>query len=84
MDVRHYITAMDVGPIGASLHRFANPGRFLRLAGAAQPFLTAAAAALTLTGLGWGLFVAPTDYQQGDAMRIMYIHVPSAWLASAG
>ena len=68
----------------ASLHRFANPGRFLRLSGTVLPWLTTAALTLTVTGLAWGLFLAPADYQQGDAMRIMYVHVPSAWLASAG
>ena len=69
---------------GSSLHRFANPGRFLRLSGAVLPWLTAAAVLLTVTGLGLGLFWAPADWQQGDAVRIMYVHVPSAWLASAG
>ncbi len=67
-----------------SLHRFANPGQFLRLSGAALPYLTASAIVLTAAGLGWGLFGAPADWQQGDAVRIMYVHVPSAWLASAG
>jgi heme exporter protein C len=69
---------------GRSLHRFANPGRFLRLSGAVLPWLTIAGAALTAFGLGWGLFFAPADWQQGDAVRIMYVHVPAAWLASAG
>jgi heme exporter protein C len=67
-----------------SLHRFANPGRFLRLAGRAQPWLSWGGLLLTLGGLAWGLFIAPADWQQGDAVRIMYVHVPSAWLASAG
>ena len=67
-----------------SLHRFANPGRFLRLAGRAQPWLDAAALALLAVGLTWGLLLAPADWQQGDAVRIIYVHVPSAWLASAG
>ena len=67
-----------------SLHRFANPGQFLRLSGAALPYLIASAIVLTAAGLGWGLFGAPADWQQGDAVRIMYVHVPSAWLASAG
>lgn len=67
-----------------SLHRFANPGRFLRLAGRVQPWLSLSALAVTLGGLAWGLFIAPADWQQGDAVRIMYIHVPAAWLASAG
>ena len=67
-----------------SLHRFANPGQFLRLSGAVLPYLAVGALVLTAVGLGWGLFVSPADYQQGDAVRIMYVHVPSAWLASAG
>ena len=67
-----------------SLHRFANPGRFLRLSGAVLPWLAAVGGALTAIGLGWGLFFSPADWQQGDAVRIMYIHVPAAWLASAG
>src|SRR5271170_5645419 len=69
---------------GSTLHRFANPGRFLRLAQTVQPWLTTSAIVLTVTGLGWGLFFSPADWQQGDAVRIMYIHVPAAWLASAG
>jgi heme exporter protein C len=67
-----------------SLHRFANPGRFLRLSGRVLPWLAGIALMLTLVGLYWGLFVAPADWQQGDAVRIMYVHVPAAWLASAG
>ncbi|MEJ0018674.1 MAG: heme ABC transporter permease [Acetobacteraceae bacterium] len=66
------------------MHRFANPGRFLRLSGVVLPWLAAAGALLTLAGLGWGLFFAPADWQQGDAVRIMYVHVPAAWLASSG
>jgi heme exporter protein C len=69
---------------GRSLHRFANPGRFLRLSGAALPWLAMPGVLLTVIGLVWGLFFAPADWQQGDAVRIMYIHVPAAWLASAG
>ena len=69
---------------GRNLHRFANPGRFLRLAARVQPFVDALALVLTLVGVAWGLFLAPADWQQGDAVRIMYIHVPAAWLASAG
>jgi len=72
-------------PRGArGLHRFANPGRFLRLAGRVLPWLTAAGLTLSAVGLVWGLFFAPADWQQGDAVRIMYVHVPAAWLASAG
>ncbi|HET6198089.1 MAG TPA: heme ABC transporter permease, partial [Acetobacteraceae bacterium] len=60
------------------------PGRFLRLSGKVLPWLAAAGLALTLVGLGWGLLFAPADWQQGDAVRIMYVHVPAAWLVSAG
>jgi len=69
---------------GRNLHRFANPGRFLRLSGAALPWLAVPGLALTAAGLIWGLCFAPADWQQGDTVRIMYVHVPSAWLASAG
>ncbi len=66
-----------------SLHRFANPGRFLRLSARVLPFLALPGLLLTLIGLGWGLLLAPADWQQGDAVRIIYVHVPAAWLASA-
>ena len=56
----------------------------MRLSGAVLPYLAAAALVLTVTGLGWGLLLSPADWQQGDAVRIMYVHVPCAWLASAG
>jgi len=69
---------------GFNLHRFANPGRFLRLAGSALPWLTGGAAILFVVGLYLALLGSPPDYQQGDSVRIMYIHVPSAWMAMMG
>jgi heme exporter protein C len=63
------------------MHRFANPGRFLRMAAALLPWSTAAAILLIATGLVWGLIFAPPDYQQGESVRIIYVHVPSAWMA---
>jgi heme exporter protein C len=87
MDARmsNVAPAGDAAPsAGSSLHRFANPGRFLRLSEAVLPWLIAPAILLTLTGLTWGLCFSPADWQQGDAVRIMYVHVPSAWLASSG
>jgi heme exporter protein C len=69
---------------GRGLHRFANPGRFLRLSGRVLPPLATAAVIVTLIGVGWGLLFSPADYQQGDTVRIMYIHVPCAWVASMG
>jgi heme exporter protein C len=66
------------------MYRFANPARFMRLSAALLPWCASLAALLIALGLGLALFVAPADYQQGEAVRIMYVHVPAAWLASAG
>jgi heme exporter protein C len=63
------------------LQAFANPLRFQRLADTVFPWAALGALGLIAVGLGWGLFAAPADYQQGDAVRIMYVHVPSAWMA---
>ncbi len=63
------------------MHRFANPGRFLRLADILLPWSALLAAALIAAGLYLALFVAPPDYQQGESVRIMYVHVPAAWMA---
>ena len=63
-----------------SLHRFANPGRFLRLADATLPWLWMTCALALAVGL-FGAFTAPIDYQQGTSVRIMYVHVPAAWMA---
>ena len=77
-------TTLTLPPAARNLHRFANPGRFLRLTGWLLPWLAMLGLGLSLVGLVWGLFFAPADWQQGDAVRIMYVHVPSAWLASFG
>ncbi|HEY5302018.1 MAG TPA: heme ABC transporter permease [Acetobacteraceae bacterium] len=74
----------SVAPRPRSLHRFANPGRFLRLSELVLPWLATGGLVLTGIGIVWGLFFSPADWQQGDAVRIMYVHVPAAWLASAG
>lgn len=58
----------------------ANPTRFLQLSGRILPWLSALAITLTVAGLTLG-FLAPEDYQQGTTVRIMYIHVPFAWLS---
>jgi heme exporter protein C len=60
---------------------FANPERFERLAGAITPWAWGLAGVLFAVGLPWALVVSPPDYQQSDTVRIMYVHVPSAWLA---
>ncbi|GFO83005.1 MAG: heme exporter protein C [Methyloceanibacter sp.] len=64
-----------------SLTHLANPTRFLNFAGAVIPWLAGLAAILLGAGLYLSFFVAPPDYQQGETVRIMFIHVPSAWLA---
>jgi heme exporter protein C len=64
------------------MHRFANPARFMRLSERLMPWCAAGAVALLALGFYLALFVAPPDYQQGEAVRIMYVHVPSAWMAS--
>lgn len=61
----------------------ANPARFMRLSAKTLPWCGWAAAAFLAAGLYWSLVVAPPDYQQGDAVRIMYVHVPAAWWALA-
>src|SRR3979490_2488697 len=63
------------------LTRLANPARFMRLSGAMLPWLAGLTAALLAIGLGWALLLAPPDYQQGESVRIMFVHVPSAWMA---
>jgi heme exporter protein C len=70
--------------MGTRLHRFANPGQFLRLADRVVPWLFASGGLLTAVGLIWGLLFSPDDWQQGDIVRIMYVHIPFAWLASGG
>ncbi|MDB5380165.1 MAG: heme transporter [Rubritepida sp.] len=67
-----------------SLHRFANPGRFLRLTESWLPVLALAAALVLGWGAVWGLAYAPPDWQQGETVRIMFVHVPMAWLAMGG
>lgn len=61
--------------------QLANPTRFLGLTAALMPWLISLAAAFLAVGVYLAFFVAPADYQQGDSVRIMFIHVPAAWLA---
>jgi len=61
----------------------ANPTRFLRLTERALPWLAGATALAFAAGLYLAFFVAPDDYQQGATVKIMFIHVPAAWLGMA-
>ena len=66
------------------MHRFANPARFLKFARPATGWLLAVGLLLTAAGLVGGLTLTPPDYLQGETVRIMYVHVPAAWLGMAG
>jgi heme exporter protein C len=65
----------------ASIYRFASPAAFYPVARRLAPWFLAVAALLGAVGLYIGLVAAPTDFQQGDAYRIIYIHVPAAWMS---
>jgi heme exporter protein C len=62
-------------------HKLASPPHFYRIAGTLMPWLAIPAVLLIVGGLYGGLVLAPPDYQQGDAFRIVYVHAPSAWLS---
>ena len=63
------------------MHKYASPKYFYPLAGRLVPWLGAATFLLLASGVYLALFVAPPDYQQGESVRIMYIHVPAAWMS---
>ncbi|MBI5925958.1 MAG: cytochrome c biogenesis protein CcsA [Aquabacterium sp.] len=60
---------------------FAAPSKFERLAGALMPWLWAVCLLMSAAGLYMGFIVAPTDFQQGQSYRIIFIHVPAAWMS---
>src|SRR6185436_18817130 len=64
-----------------SWFRYSSPQAFNPLAGKMIPWFLGAAAVLALAGLYIGFFVAPTDFQQGESYRIIFIHVPAAWMS---
>jgi heme exporter protein C len=66
------------------MHAYANPARFLKIARPLTAWLGWPGLLLIGVGLGYGLFVAPPERYQGDSVRIIYIHVPAAWLGMAG
>ena len=61
--------------------QYASPQVFFGVAGRLIPWLMGAALLLAVAGLAIGLWIAPTDSQQGDAYRIIFVHVPAAWLS---
>ena len=68
----------------ATLHAFANPARFLKIAKPMTAALFWAGVALVVLGCWAGLTQTPPDYLQGETVRILYIHVPAAWLGMGG
>jgi heme exporter protein C len=66
---------------GNFFHKMASPPWFYRISGKLIPWVGTAFALLLLYGLYGGLVLAPADYQQGDSFRIIYIHVPAAWMS---
>jgi len=62
-------------------HRYASPANFKRLSDRLLPWAAGGAALCLGVGLWNALFVSPADYQQGETVRIMYVHVPAAWMA---
>jgi heme exporter protein C len=63
------------------MHRFANPTRFLSISNAVLPWSWVITIILFAVGLYLSFFTAPADYQQGETVRIMFVHVPAAWMA---
>ena len=61
--------------------RFASPQAFYSLAGKIIPWLVCLGALLTVAGLWVGFFLAPTDAQQGEGYRIIFLHVPASWMS---
>ncbi len=66
------------------MHGFANPARFLRLAKWLTPLLLVVGIVLTVGSLLWGYTGAPPDRLMGDSVKILFIHVPAAWLGMGG
>ena len=62
-------------------HKLGSPPTFYRFARIVAPWLLLVSVLLMAVGLWWGLFIAPADYQQKDSFRIIYVHVPSAWMS---
>lgn len=73
--------ASNARPGSINWFHFAAPQRFYALAGKLMPWFWALAALLGIAGLVIGLGIAPTDRQQGEAYRIIFVHVPSAWMS---
>jgi heme exporter protein C len=65
----------------AWFHKLSSPKYYYEWSGKWVPWLGTLTIVLTAIGLYWGLVIAPTDYQQGESYRIIFIHVPAAWMS---
>ncbi|MEH6358459.1 MAG: heme ABC transporter permease [Pseudomonadales bacterium] len=65
-------------------HKLGSPKWFYAISGRLLPWFSVAAMLLLVIGTVWALLIAPADYQQGNSYRIIYIHVPAAFLAQSG
>ncbi len=70
--------------IAIKMHAYANPTRFLRIARWLTPVLFLGGLALTGAALAWGFFAVPPDRLMGETVRILFVHVPAAWLGMGG
>ncbi len=66
---------------GINWFKYAAPQRFYALSGTLIPYCVAVAVIATMIGLTIGLLIAPSDHQQGESYRIIFIHVPAAWMS---
>jgi len=66
------------------MHAYANPARFLKIARWLTPALLATGLAISGLALAWGFFATPPDRLMGETVRILFVHVPAAWLGMAG
>lgn len=69
------------GRVWGWIQRFASPQYFYQISAKLMVWFGVLSLSLIVLGLYWGLFIAPIDYQQGDSYRIMFLHVPAAWLS---
>jgi heme exporter protein C len=75
------IAAQPAAGAGINWYKYASPQTFFPVAGRLAPWFFAAAVVLTMAGLYIGFFAAPTDAQQGESYRIIFIHVAAAWMS---
>lgn len=74
---------ISIIPMWKFLYQLASPKFFYTFSGRITPRLAVSSVMILVVGIVWGLAFAPPDYQQGDAFRIIYVHVPTAFLSMA-